>query len=127
MEIYIHLDGSDFDDVAADVSSAIAAWITDSKSQAVLVTPVGGDDDDEPTEDVDLSDAELGIKLNVRKGRELKEPLNFLNKIAKKHKCVFVFGVYDAETGAKEDICYFGYEEAQPDLYEISTYIGIKV
>jgi hypothetical protein len=116
MDIYTYVVAdSDIDDIAEELVRDIASWIEESESKAGLVNTR------------DVSDGGLGLHLSIRKGRELKEPLNFLYSITKKHKLDFVFGIIEGESGDREDICYFGNEEGKPDIYEISSYIGLKV
>lgn len=56
---------------------------------------------------------------------KLKEPLNFLYKIAKTHKCEFIIAMLDSESGDLEEVCYFGFEEGRPDLFEIANYLSL--
>lgn len=125
MKLYIYIESSELADIASDTSKSIQSWITESASQAVLINSRAEQED--ALEDTDFEDWHIGLNLDISKGRELKEPLNFLYKLAKKYKCDFVLGIFSGEQNNPEDICYFGFEEGKPDYCEISSYIGVKI
>ena len=121
----MYIESSELADIATDVSKSIENWIKESSNQAVLVNSQPEQDD--VMIDEDYPDWNLGINIEISKGRELKEPLNFLYKLAKKYKCDFVLGIFSGDQNTSEDICYFGNEEGKPDYCEISSYIGVKI
>ena len=124
MKIYIYIESSELEDIAEAASKSIESWVNEPANNATLVNSRSEESDEFDV--ADTQDWDIGIQLEISKGRELKEPLNFLNKLAKKHKCDFVLGIMD-EQDTKEDICYFGFEEGKPDYCEISSYIGVKI
>ena len=65
------------------------------------------------------------MNLKVKNKFKLKDPLNFLYTLAKTHKCEFVIAMACQETGEIQDVCYFGYEEGRPDLFEIANYLSL--
>ncbi|MCW9018045.1 MAG: hypothetical protein OQJ89_13830, partial [Kangiellaceae bacterium] len=95
MNIYMYIESSELADIAEDVSTSIEAWISESCEQAILVNRQ--QEQDRSLSDEDYPDWDLGINIVISKGRELKEPLSFLYKLAKKHKCEFVLGLYNNE------------------------------
>ncbi|ABC30825.1 conserved hypothetical protein [Hahella chejuensis KCTC 2396] len=126
MLLYIYVDGTDLEDIAGDVSSAIESWVKESALDLTFVD--NRQAEPEASEDVDLddpSDWRIGVNLSIRNKKQLKEPLEGLYKIAKRLKCEFVIGIIDEKTGEQEDVCYFGFEEGQPDMFEVGNYLGI--
>ena len=119
MKIYIHVDEPNFDIIDESFNETIETWLQKNKINADFTTPIGTADDEPSAEN-------LGLTLTIKKGRELKDPLNFLYGVAKTYKSDFVLGIVD-ESGDEEDICYFGHEEGKPDVFEISAYLGVKV
>ncbi len=122
MKIYIYAVSDDLDEILVPVAGSIGQWLAqdDNKVEATLVN--------KPEAEV------VGIHLQLKKTLHLKEPLNSLNRIAKQHKCDFVLGLLpesneEAEPEAeedREDICFFGYEEGKPDMFEVACYIGLE-
>ena len=129
MKLYVQIDHTDGIDALpkTEIRSAIETWLESSTSKASHAQP----ESDESLDEAELSDQDqlgtelLGIHIDVRKRMELKEPLNFLYTLAKQHKTEFVIGIIDERTGEQEDVCYFGFEEGKPDIYEISNYLGL--
>jgi hypothetical protein len=111
--IYIQAEAEELQDIAADLESEITPWLSEKDTGAQLLA------------DCDENNvySRVGINMQVRKRADLKEPLSFLYKLAKSHKCDFVLGVYDGDQ--QEDICYFGHEEGKPDAFEVANYIGL--
>lgn len=122
MKIYIYAVSDELDEIMVPVAGSIGQWLAqdDNKVEATLVN--------KPEAEV------VGIHLQLKKTLHLKEPLNTLNRIAKQHKCDFVLGLLPevSEAGTpeaeedREDICFFGYEEGKPDMFEVACYIGLE-
>ncbi len=126
MKIYMYAVSDDLDEIMVPVAGSIGQWLAqdDNKVEATLVN--------QPEAEV------VGIHLQLKKTLHLKEPLNTLNRIAKQHKCDFVLGLLpDTNEGLdvnevpeaeedREDICFFGYEEGKPDMFEVACYIGLE-
>lgn len=125
MQVSIYAEHQDLEEVAKPVSNAISQWIKATGSVAIFV-----DDRNEEGEDDGEFDRQgtgnLGIKINIRKKSELRDPLKKLYAIATKHKLEFVVGLVDEKTGKSEEVCYFGKEEGVPDVFEIANYLGLK-
>ncbi|OMH36156.1 hypothetical protein [Motiliproteus sp. MSK22-1] len=119
MKLYVQIDHTDGIDALpkTDISSAINAWLESSTSNASHAQQ-----ESSPSQQIS---ERLGIHIEVQKRMELKEPLNFLYSLARQHKTEFVIGIIDEKTGNQEDVCYFGFEEGKPDIYEISNYLGL--
>ena len=66
---------------------------------------------------------EVGIELTISKAQKLKEPLNQLYDFAKKYKCDFSVGII--EDDKRSDVCFFGFEEGRPDMFEIANYLEL--
>lgn len=120
MKLYFYIDGSDLEDIAEPVATALAEWIGETNDKITLVNHRAEENAAKPYA---LPDWDLGIHLTVKSKTELKDPLAFLYGIAKQYKRDFVIGMIDPKTGEHEDVCYFGNEEGRPDLYEIANYL----
>ncbi len=75
------------------------------------------------SDELDIEDWQLGIEQSVKKNKQLKEPLNFFNDLAKK------FGI-DMEIGSvvkgkREAVSYFGASEGKGDSFMISQYLDL--
>lgn len=120
MDIHIYIDSSsysdiDIEEISQDLLAELSAWLNNKSSVSLL--------DFRPEEC--LEDWKLGFALRVKSKFKLKEPLNFLYDLAKKYQCEFVVSEYDAKSESSEAVCYFGFEEGRPDLYEIANYLGL--
>ena len=120
MDLHIYIDDADLDegdlhDLFEPVSASILAWIGEQKKSAQLLVKEASEGED----------IKLGMSLQVKSKYKLKDPLNFLYTIAKEYKCEFAIAIVSSETGTTEDICYFGYEEGRPDLFEIANYLEL--
>lgn len=116
MKLYILLDDESPDEVADKLMQAISVWLAEGDIDAQAVDLREGD----------AEDWQLGINLEAKRKAALKQPLEFLYKQAKKMEREFVVGLYDKETGDREDVCYFGHEEGRPDLDEMALYLGLS-
>jgi len=122
MDLQIYIDDADLDegslnDMLKPVSESISAWIGDQKKNMQLLAHSESNSSAEKLK--------LGMSIQVKSKYKLKEPLNFLYTIAKEYKCEFAIAIVSSEKGAAEDICYFGYEEGRPDLFEIANYLEL--
>lgn len=120
MDIQIYVDGSSYSDIdLAEISgqlvSELNAWL-ENKSAVKLLDDRASDDPE---------DWKIGLGLKLKSKFKLKDPLNFLYDLAKKHQCEFVVAQYDAGADVSEEVCYFGTEEGKPDLFEIANYLGL--
>jgi len=116
MNLYILIDDDEPETVADQLMAKIDTWLqeTDLDIQSVDVRPDNS------------SEWQQGMQLKCKRKAELKQPLEFLFKLAKKMEREFVIGFYDNESGNREVVCYFGYEEGRPDLDEVGLYLGLK-
>jgi len=120
MDLHIYIDDADLEagdlhDLIEPVSASISAWIGEQKKSVQLLVKEASEGDD----------IKLGMSLQVKSKYKLKDPLNFLYSLAKEHKCEFVIAIYQADADTTEDVCYFGYEEGRPDLFEIANYLDL--
>ncbi|MBU2863882.1 hypothetical protein KO489_08535 [Reinekea forsetii] len=118
MNLYIFADSDELEDFAEPLASSIAAW-AEPKTNSTAVHR-GEGTSLEPVTDREI---ELGLEISLSKPEKLKEPLNFLYKLAQEHKCEFVVGL--VEENDYRDVCYFGFEEGRPDLFEIANYLSV--
>lgn len=125
MKIYIYVDNDDLTDIVEPFEQAMKDFVESSKFPEDRCRFVHLDQDDGESPDR-VTDWDLGLVLDTNKKFDLKEPLNFLNRLAKEHEQEFVVGHFDEDTGEPESVCYFGYEEGRPDLFEIGSYLGLK-
>lgn len=124
MELKIYIDSSDLEtsrlkEIFLPIQNLISDWISEQKLTITLLSNLT------PNDETDLADQKLGIHIQVKSKFKLKEPLNFLYKIANTYKCEFVIGMMDSDSGELEEICYFGHEEGRPDLFEIANYLTL--
>lgn len=69
---------------------------------------------------------DLGLLLDIRRAKPLKKPLDYLNSICHQYQQLVAVGFWDDDKKMCEDVCFFGYEEADADLFEIASYLGLK-
>ena len=128
MELHIYVDDADLDpkhfqEITSPISTTINHWISEQKQNIRLLTPLKEADNEEYINEITHEALKLGICIRVKSKYKLKEPLNFLYSLAKAHKCEFVIAILNS--GDLEEICYFGYEEGRPDLFEIANYLSL--
>jgi len=124
MKLYMYAESEDLRDIIAPVVEAMTTWLEEKGYDNITIVSEAiqeCDDDD----DITPADYLLGFRLELSNKNKLKEPLNFLNKVANSNKCDFVVGYFDEHTNEREDVCYFGREEGRPDLFEIANYLGL--
>lgn len=126
MDLQIYIDTSDIEldrlqEIQPLVTKTISDWISEQKLNIKLLPALMVDTDKEQ----DLADEKLGIHVSVKSKFKLKEPLNFLYSLAKTYKCEFIIAMVDSESGDLEEVCYFGFEEGRPDLFEIANYLSL--
>ena len=120
MDVQIYIDCSldselDFAAIVEPITSDLREWLGDKSALSILAYC--------PEDEVE--DWILGLSMKLKNKFKLKDPLNFLYEIAKKYKCEFVVAEYNAENDIREAVCYFGFEEGRPDMYEIANYLGL--
>ena len=116
LKVYLFAVHDELDDIASALAVSLADW-AEAKTTIQFV---------HRTDEAVKSghDIELGFELTISKTQKLKEPLNFLYATAREHQCEFVVGII--EDDAYQDVCYFGFEEGRPDMYEIAHYLGLE-
>ena len=120
MHLHIYIDDAELEEgdlnkILESVSKSITTWIGESKKNVQLLA--------EQSEEGDV--LKLGMSLQIKSKFKLKDPLNFLYTLAKEHKCEFSIAIVSPDTGDSEDVCYFGFEEGRPDLFEIANYLDL--
>lgn len=120
MDVHIFIDSESYlecsiEDMVEPVRADLRLWV-DNKSSVSLLDQCSSDSAEE---------WKLGIGMKVKSKFKLKGPLNFLYELSQKYQCEFVVAEYDEESGTVEAVCYFGYEEGRPDLFEIANYLGL--
>ncbi len=120
MKIFLFLDSHDTDEVSEPMAAAITHWLEKSQSSAVLINAQASQGAEGTR-----SDWDFGMIIDTNKKATLAKPLNFLYDQAREHRQEFVVGLIDEATGRYEDICYFGYEEGKPDMFEFASYLGL--
>ena len=120
MNVYMYVDASDLDEIDVSIADTMAKWAESSKLKCIFVK-----NQDLEGDELDLPSLELGLVLPINKSFDLKEPLNYLFKIAKTNQLNFVVGITDDNNESREDVCYFGCDEGKPDFFEIGTYLGV--
>lgn len=125
MELHIYIDDSDMEpsrleEIYEPISNEIAKWIGEKKN----IVSLSATADSENLGD-NKREQKLGLHIQIKSKHKLKDPLNFLYSIAKTYKCEFVIARVCPDSSDIEDICYFGYEEGRPDLFEIDNYLSL--
>lgn len=120
MNLHIYIDDSDLEDgdldkMVSPISESVSNWIGENKKNIQLLNQQSETHDD----------LKLGMSLQIKSKFKLKDPLNFLYSLAKEHKCEFAIAIICPKTGDSEDVCYFGFEEGRPDLFEIANYLDL--
>ena len=118
MNLYIYADSDELEDYAKLLFSQIEQWAEPKTNSTAVYRGEGSE-----TPSVTDRDIELGLDISLSKPEKLKEPLNFLYKLAQEHKCEFVVGLIEDQD--YRDVCYFGFEEGRPDLFEIANYLSV--
>lgn len=128
MLIYLYFDALDqlepdvVDFFNAELVPALKDWHQQQDGISLLVD----------SRDVDLmasfqrNNWDLGLLIETQRAKPLKKLLNYLNKLCQKHQQVIAVGIWDESQQSCEDVCFFGYEEAEADLFEIASYLGLK-
>jgi hypothetical protein len=118
MNLYIYAESDELEDYATQLFSQIAQWAEPKTNSTAVYRGEGSSE-----EVLGAREIELGIEVSLSKPEKLKEPLNFLYKLAQEHKCDFVIGLIEEQD--RRDVCYFGFEEGRPDLFEIANYLSV--
>ena len=114
MQLYIYVASDNLDELVEPVSEVLTQWVGDANERKQLVNL--------PEE------KRLGVNITIESKNQLTKPLKFLYSLAKDHKCDFVVGKFDSDVlgeGAMEDVCYFGYDEGRPDIFEVASYLEL--
>tara|TARA_R110001592_G_scaffold238227_2_gene497723 strand:- start:8896 stop:9270 length:375 start_codon:yes stop_codon:yes gene_type:complete len=119
------LEPDHFQEITSPIAKAITEWISEQKQNIVLLSSLKEADNDTHNNEKTPETLPLGICIRLKSKFKLKEPLNFLYSLAKVYKCEFVIAMSSEDTGALEDVCYFGYEEGRPELFEIANYLSL--
>ena len=119
MNVYFFAEHDEIEDHFSAIHKELAAW---AEPKTTVTTVLRGIETETPSKT--QRDYEVGYEISISKTQKLKEPLNFLYSLAKTHQCEFVVGQIEGE--AYQDVCYFGYEEGRPDMFEIAHYLGLE-
>jgi len=65
----------------------------------------------------------IGLFTSATKPNQLKTPLNFLYSLAKEFKLEFAIAMQ--EDNEWHEVCFFGYQEGRPDIFEVGCYLGL--
>ncbi|WP_273285946.1 hypothetical protein [Reinekea forsetii] len=118
MHLYMLAEQDDLDDFAEALFQELQIWAEPKTTIEAIYRH-------EEAEQASLSKRaiEVGIELTISKAQKLKEPLNQLYDFAKKYKCDFSVGII--EDDKRSDVCFFGFEEGRPDMFEIANYLEL--
>lgn len=119
MNIYFFAEHDEIEDHFEAIHKDISAWAEPKTTVTTVLRSI--ETDEEPKTQRDY---EVGVEIRISKTQKLKDPLNFLYTLAKTHECEFVVGLIDGEV--YQDVCYFGFEEGRPDMFEIAHYLGLE-
>lgn len=118
-EFKSEFESEDFRALSDKFTSAFSEWVASHANAAFLFSP------NAETPKEDLADANFGLSLTLSRKQALKDPLNLLYRFAKEQQLEFVIAMRDPESNESEDVCYFGFEEGRPDVYEVANYLGL--
>lgn len=108
-----YLDEPDLEKAKTALNQAITTWLVNAPF------PISS------LEEAENPLSKSGITFTLKSKQKLKEPLNLMYQQAKTLKCEMVVAEINASTNLMEEVCYFGYEEGKPDLYEIANYLSL--
>ena len=129
MLIYLYFDelnqleDEELEAFTAAVPAKLATWRAEQEGISLLVDS----SDSNVVLPFKRNDWDLGFSVETRKARPLKNLLNFLNPLCQEHKVVMAVGFWDEDSQSCEDVCFFGYEEAEGDFFEIANYLDLKL
>lgn len=129
MLIYLYFDALEqlepdiFDLFKAELVPALKSWHKQQDGISLLIDSC----DSSSLASFKRNDWDVGLVLETRRAKPLKQPLNYLNELCRKYRQVIAVGIWDEEKQSFEDVCFFGYEEAEADLFEIASYLGLKL
>jgi hypothetical protein len=119
LNVYFFAEHDEIEDIADAIYKELGVW---AEPKTTVTTVLRNDETDEQPKT--KRETEVGYEISISKTQKLKDPLNFLNTVAKSHKCDFVVGML--EDDKYQDVCYFGNEEGRPDMFEIAHYLGLE-
>ena len=115
MHIYCLIDSHDFEDEFAPhlgpIETAINDWLTESRSSAILY------------KDIEGKKPFIGLLIETNRKLTLKKPIECLYVLSQKYTLECVIGLLKNDD--RDDVCYFGAEEGEPDINEIANYLGL--
>lgn len=71
----------------------------------------------------DIEDWQLGIEQSVKKSKQLQQPINLFNDLAKKFSIDMEVGTISKKS--RDAVSYFGHEEGRGDSFMIAQYLGL--
>lgn len=125
MDIYILADHEELYEFSDELHKKLEEWA----APKTTATAVYRHDEAEQAS-LSKREIEVGIELTTNKSQKLKEPLNALYELAKTYECEFCVGIIEEPTEenaerVRRDVCYFGFEEGRPDMFEIASYLEL--
>ncbi|WP_320821898.1 hypothetical protein [Reinekea sp.] len=118
MHLYMLAEHDDLDDFAEALYQELLLW---AQPKTTIQAVYRHDDGEQPS--LSKRSIEVGLELTISKAQKLKDPLNQLYDFAKQHKCDFSVGII--EDNQRSDVCFFGFEEGRPDMFEIANYLEL--
>lgn len=115
MNVFMYAVSDELQDIAPALAAAIQTWGAErTHCQVVLNRSDSGEW------------LQVGVHLQIKKSPQLQESLNTLNALSRTHKCDFVVGLLPlTEADSAEEVCYFGFNEGRPDMFEVGSYLGL--
>ncbi len=115
MKIYMFAEHDDLQDFSEQLNSSLEKWAAEKTIFNSICRK----------EQLNTSRLiEIGLEFETNKSQKLKEPLNFLYGLAKQYECDFSVGIIEGQDYS--DVCFFGFEEGKPDMFEIACYLGFE-
>jgi len=118
MNLYMLAEHDDLDDFAEALYQELQVW---AEPKTTMQAVYRHDEAEQPS--LSKRPIEVGLELTISKAQKLKDPLNQLYDFAKKYKCDFSVGII--EEAKRSDVCFFGFEEGRPDMFEIANYLEL--
>jgi hypothetical protein len=129
--LYAYVDGSDLDDVAAEIETALETRVAAATWRVVPTTVNQKHERDDSYGPDDLTDWDLGLNLElpdpgeVRAGwfGDVEQIARLVGQIAERTARTFVIGISEDDSGITEDI--LDVEDSEPDLRALRAIIGV--
>jgi hypothetical protein len=129
--LYAYVDGSDLDDVAAEIQTALETRVAAATWRVAPTIVNQRHERDDSYGPDDLADWDLGLNLRLPDPGEVpagwfgdvEQIARLVGQIAERTARTFVIGISEDDSGITEDI--LDVEDSEPDLRALRAIIGV--